>query len=109
VELSSAHPQWWDFGLFAGALSLGDRQQAIRAAGPLNPAGVKPHYLAARLIAANLAGDETAKTSLREQLTDRFPKFAVNPRAIFKHRNYPPDLTERLFQALRAAGFGAGS
>ncbi len=109
VELSSAHPQWWDFGLFAGALSLGDRQQAIRAAGPLNPAGVKPHYLAARLIAADLAGDETAKTSLREQLTDRFPKFAVNPRAIFKHRNYPPDLTERLFQALRAAGFGAGS
>ncbi len=109
VDLSSAHPQWWDFGLFAAALSLGDKAQAIRAAMSLHPAGIKPHYLAARLIAADLAGDETAKVDLRDELANHFPQLTVNPRAIFEHRMYPPDLTERLLQALRAAGVGTGS
>lgn len=109
VELSSAHPQWWDFGLFAGALSLGDTERAIRASVPLNPVGTKAHYLAARLIAANLAGDRAARAELSEELGRRFPRFAGDPRAIFQHRNYPPDLTDRLVEALRSAGFGTGS
>lgn len=109
VELSSAHPQWWDFGLFAGALSLGNTERAIRASVPLNPAGTKAHYLAARLIAADLAGDRAARAQLNAELGRRFPSFADDPRAIFQHRNYPPDLTDRLVKALRNAGFGTGS
>jgi hypothetical protein len=46
---------------------------------------------------------------LSEELGRRFPRFAGDPRAIFQHRNYPPDLTDRLVEALRSAGFGTGS
>jgi hypothetical protein len=109
VDLSSAHPQWWDFALFAGALSLGNIRQAIRATGPLNPTGTKPHYLAARLVAANLGGDVGEELKLRGELTRRFPEFVLNPRAIFRHRNFPPDMTELLVRALRTAGLGTGS
>jgi hypothetical protein len=44
-----------------------------------------------------------------DELVDKFPKFASDPRAAFLKRKYPPDLTDRLVAALRAAGLGSGS
>jgi hypothetical protein len=41
-------------------------------------------------------------------LTD-FPKFAADPRKTFEQRKYPADLTDRLVEALRAAGLGNSS
>ena len=47
VEASSAHPSWWDYGLFLGQFMLGDMQAAARAGEPL--ATIKrSHYIAAR-------------------------------------------------------------
>lgn len=106
VESTSAHPPWWDFGLFLGEFMLGDMKEAARATAALNPTAKKSHYLAARLIAADQIGDARAKKErLNELLTD-FPKFAADPRKTFEQRKYPADLTDRLVEALRAAGLG---
>jgi hypothetical protein len=109
VDASSAHPPWWDFGLFLGEFMLGDMKEAARATAALNPTSKKSHYVAARLIAADKMGDARAKAErLNELLTD-FPKFAADPRTTFEQRKYPPDLTDRLVEALRTAGLGSSS
>ena len=109
VEATSAHPPWWDFGLFLGEFMLGDMKEAVRATAALNPTARKSHYLAARLIAADQMGDlRSKKERLNELLTD-FPKFAADPRKTFEQRKYPADLTDRLVEALRAAGLGSSS
>ena len=46
---------------------------------------------------------------LLDELNTKFPKFAADPRAAFAERKYPADLTERLVEALRAAGLGNAS
>jgi tetratricopeptide (TPR) repeat protein len=109
VDASSAHPTWWDFGLFLGAFMQGDTARAVRAASALTTTATKSHYLAARLIAARATGNEKARlTALNELVTD-FPKFAADPRKAFMDRKYPTDLTDRLVAALRDAGLGGGS
>ena len=109
VEASSAHPTWWDFGLFLGAFMEGDTERAARAASALMTTAAKSHYLAARLIAAKATGDEKGRQAALSELAANFPKFAANPRKAFVERNYPPDLTDRLVAALRDAGLGGGS
>ncbi len=107
VEASSAHPPWWDYFLFLGEFMLGDIDQAIRATPALNTTERRSHYLAAQLIAADEAGDEPARRQRLEELARDFPDFAADPRRTFEERNYPPDLTDRLVEALRTAGLGA--
>ncbi|TPL92544.1 tetratricopeptide repeat protein [Mesorhizobium sp. B2-3-12] len=109
VDVSSSHPTWWDFGLFAGELMLGDTNKAAIASSSLRTTATKSHYLAARLIGAKIAGQDNMARKLLDELTAQFPKFAANPRATFIDRKYPPDLTERLVGALRAAGLGNAS
>jgi tetratricopeptide (TPR) repeat protein len=109
VEASSAHPAWWDFGLFLGEFMLGDEKKAMTTAAALAPTANKSHYLAARLIAANNDGNAKVRGNLLSELTTRFPKFSADPRSALVKRNYPPDLTDRLVAALRAAGLGSGS
>ncbi|TPM32813.1 hypothetical protein [Mesorhizobium sp. B2-3-4] len=109
VDASSGHPTWWDFGLFAGELMLGNTDKAAIASSALRTTATKSHYLAARLIGARIAGRDTQARKLLDELTGQFPKFAANPRATFIDRKYPPDLTERLVDALRAAGLGNAS
>jgi hypothetical protein len=109
VEASSAHPTWWDFGLFLGAFMEGDTDRAARAASALMTTAAKSHYLAARLITAKATGDEKARQAALSELTANFPKFAADPREAFLKRNYPADLTDRLVAALRDAGLGGGS
>ncbi|TPM08838.1 hypothetical protein FJ960_06200 [Mesorhizobium sp. B2-3-11] len=107
VDASSGHPTWWDFGLFAGELMLGDTNKAAIASSSLRTTATKSHYLAARLIGAKIAGQDNLARKLLDELNAKFPKFAANPRATFVDRKYPADLTERLVGALRAAGLGS--
>lgn len=109
VDAASAHPTWWDFGLFLGELMLGDMDKATSATSALLPTEMKSHYLAARLIGAHAAGNTRLAKQLLDELTANFPKFAANPRKTFEQRKYPSDLTGRLVEALRAAGLGSAS
>ncbi|MBA1144336.1 tetratricopeptide repeat protein [Mesorhizobium neociceri] len=109
VETFSGHPTWWDYGLFAGQFMLGDMNKAAIASESLRTTAMKSHYLAARLIGAKAAGREQLAAKLLDELTTKFPKFAADPRAAYAERKYPPDLTDRLVEALRAAGLGNAS
>lgn len=109
VEASSAHPNWWDYGLFIGRFMQDDMQAAAQATTAFAPMEMKSHYLAARLIAARFNGDEKTAAQLRTEIGNRFPKFFADPRATLVERKYPPDLTERLVRALRDAGLGVDS
>ncbi|AZO51295.1 MAG: hypothetical protein EOS58_02275 [Mesorhizobium sp.] len=109
VETFSGHPTWWDYGLFVGAFMLGDARQAAIASESLRTTATKSHYLAARLIGAKIAGRGQLAGQLTDELVAKFPKFAADPRATFVDRKYPADLTDRLVQALHAAGLGSAS
>lgn len=109
VDISSGHPTWWDFGLFVGEFMVGDMNKAALASEALRTTATKSHYLAARLIGAKAAGRDQLAGKLVDELVAKFPKFAANPRATFVDRKYPADLTDRLVEALRAAGLGNAS
>ncbi|TIS88000.1 hypothetical protein [Mesorhizobium sp.] len=109
ADTASGHPTWWDFGLFVGEFMLGDMNKASIASEALRTTATKSHYLAARLIGAKAAGRDQLARKLVDELTAKFPKFAADPRATFVERRYPADLTERMVQALRAAGLGNAS
>ncbi|MER9298086.1 tetratricopeptide repeat protein [Mesorhizobium sp. M0621] len=106
AETFSGHSTWWDYGVFVGEFMLGDMNKAIAASMALRTTATKSHYLAARLIGAKAAGQDHLVSALLNQLNTEFPKFAADPRATFVERKYPADLTDRLVQALRAAGLG---
>lgn len=108
VDSTSAHPGWWDYGLFLGEFMLGNRYAAARAANSLASAK-RSHYMAARLIAAQFVGDEKLASELAKELTAAYPDFAADPAASFAKRKYPDELTRSLTKALRAAGLGQQS
>lgn len=108
VEASSSHPSWWDYSLFLGAFMLGDAERAARATEVL-VSGKRSHYIAARIIAAQWAGDRDQAALLLKELAGAYPEFSKNPRAAFQRASYPADLTERLVEALRAAGLDSAS
>lgn len=103
VQSSSAHPSWWDYGLFLAEFMTGDTARAMRATEAL-ASTKKPHYLAARLIAAENAGNAGLAKALIEEITEEYPAFATNPRMVFARANYPSDLIEKLVRALNEAG-----
>ncbi|MER8485013.1 hypothetical protein [Mesorhizobium sp. M1322] len=109
AETSSAHPTWWDYGLFVGQFMAGDMNKAALASEALQATPTKSHYLAARLIGARATGRNQLAHELVDEMTVKFPKFAADPRATFVERRYPADLTDRLVEALRVAGLGNAS
>lgn len=108
VEASSAHPMWWDYGLFLAKFMTGDMERAARATESL-AATKKSHYMAARLIAAEISGKTVQAKALANEIVIEFPKFAADPRPTFEKANYPADLTDKLIGALRAAGLAGSS
>lgn len=108
VELSSAHPSWWDFGLFLGQYMLHDKVGAARAVDALATTK-RPQYLAARLVVAFEAGDKAVSRQLAEEIVANYASFAADPRATFVKAKYPADFTDRFVADLRAAGLGSGS
>ncbi len=109
VDGSSSRPSWWDFGLFLGQFMLGNKKMAANAAESLKPASPRSHYLAARLIAADYMKDTGTRDQLIATLSEKYPRFVANPRRVFEQREYPPDMVEKLVEALRAAGLGKAS
>lgn len=108
VEAASAHPTWWDYGLFLAAFMNGDTARAAQATDAL-ASTKRSHYLAARLIAAQIEDDIKSAGTLSAEIAESYPKFAADPRATFEAAIYPPDLTNRLVEALKAAGLGGAS
>lgn len=109
VEGSSSRPSWWDFGLFLGQFMLGNMKAAANTAQSLKPASPRSHYLAARLIAADYENDAATRDQLIAAINEQYPRFVADPRRVFEQREYPPDMVDKLVQALRAAGLGKGS
>ncbi|TIX73492.1 MAG: hypothetical protein E5V25_05245, partial [Mesorhizobium sp.] len=89
AETSSAHPTWWDYGLFVGQFMAGDMNKAALASDALQATPTKSHYLAARLIGANATGRNQLAHELADEMTVKFPKFTADPRATFVERRYP--------------------
>ncbi len=108
VELSSAHPSWWDFGLFLGQYMLGNKAGAAQAADALATTK-RPHYLAARLVVASEAGDKAAAEALVAQIVGAFSQFAEDPRSTFVNGKYPADFIDKFVSDLRAAGLDGRS
>lgn len=108
VEASSSHPNWWDYSLFLGEFMLGDMERATRATEVL-ASSKRPHYLAARIIAAQWSGNSAQVGQLLKELAETYPEFAKSPRTAFQKANYPADMTEKLVGALRAAGLDSAS
>lgn len=108
VEESSAHPSWWDYGLFLGAYMLGDMDRASRAVEPLSTTK-RSHYIAARIVVADAAGRSDTAAALVKELTDAYPKFAADPAASFRNGNYPTVLIEKFMAVLKKYGMGSAT
>lgn len=108
VDTTSAHPAWWDYGLFLAQVMVGDMDKAARAAESL-ATSKRPLFLAARIVAAHQTGDVPLRKQLLDELNAAFPKFAADPGAKLARDNYPADLAARLTQLLRDAGLGQGA
>ena len=95
VDASSAHPTWWDYGLFLAEFMLDDMDKASRAADALLMPK-KSHYLAARLDRRAVARRPSAGGALAAELVGTYPKFAADPCAMFKSATIPPDLDPQI-------------
>ncbi|MGE0500161.1 MAG: tetratricopeptide repeat protein [Rhizobiaceae bacterium] len=106
VESTSAHPTWWDYGLFLARFMLDDHAGAARAASAL--VGVKrQHYLGAQIIVAHAAGDVPRTAALTEELRKTYPRFFADPVDALIRANYPAEVADRFGHALRNAGVGS--
>lgn len=106
VEAASAHPSWWDFGLFIARFMLDDTSGATRATEPLI-GGKRQHYVAALAVMAQASGDEPRAATLLADLTLTYPDFAADPAGTLTLAHYPADFVARFTAALRAAGLGS--
>lgn len=103
VKVASAHPTWWDYGLFLGHFMSGDMAAASNAVSAL-ASSRRAHYIAARLIAAHELGQTAEAARLLAELQNGHSVFSTDPEAFFRNGNYPEDMTVRLVAALRGAG-----
>ncbi len=82
IELSPAHPSWWDYGLFLGSFML-----ATSTVPPLlpNPWQRRNARITSRrgFIVADLTGKRDAVVPLLKELMREFPKFAADPTSHF--------------------------
>lgn len=108
VEISSAHPSWWDYTLFLGAYMLGDDDMAADATDAL-ATSKRPHYIAARLLAATVRGQTDKAAALLGDLRTNHANFADNPRAAYVKAGCPQDMVDKLSAALARAGLASPS
>lgn len=103
VNAASARPSWWDYTLFLGEFMLDHNAEAIRAADGLGTSK-RPHYLAVRLLAADMKGDTSTAQQLLTDLIKRHKSFVADPRATYVKAGYPTDMIDKLVTGLRRAG-----
>lgn len=108
VAAASAHPTWWDYGLFLGQFMLRDMAAASSAVSSLASSD-RAHYIAARLVVAHELGETERAAALLAQLRAGNSPFAADPEAFFRRGQYPETLTGRLVESLRMAGLMGAS
>nr|WP_145994429.1 tetratricopeptide repeat protein [Mesorhizobium loti] len=104
LNLANPHSKWLDYALFQGAFMEGDLELQKRATMALSAVEPQPEYLAAQLVVAASNSDNTEAGRILTEINAKFPEFAADPRATFLKNHYPPDMSEKLLQALWAAG-----
>ena len=104
VDASSAHPTWWDYGLFLAEFMLDDMDKAARATDALLMPK-KSHYLAARLIVAQSRGDQPAcrRACCRTGSAPIRSSLPILPR-FSRQAKYPDDLARKFTDALKTGG-----
>ena len=106
VDASSAHPTWWDYGLFLAEFMLDDMDKASRATDALLMSK-KSHYLAARLIVAQSQGDHAARRCACRRVGQHLSAVSLQIRARrSRAAAIPRRLTRKLADALKQAGIG---
>ena len=109
VDASSAHPTWWDYGLFLAEFMLDDMDKASRATDAL----MMPQEIALSRRAPDrraLARRRAQRAgALAAELVGTYPNFAADPGAVFEAANYPADLVRKFVDALKLAGIGEAS
>ena len=108
VKAASAHPTWWDYGLFLGHLMNGDDQAAADAVSAL-AASNRAHYIAARAVAAHALGQKETVDSLVNILIEDHKSFSADPMSFYRDAKYPVDMCQRLTEILHDAGLGGAS
>lgn len=86
----------------------GDLDKAAEAADSLT-ATQRPHYLAARLLAAEHRKQAANVESMRLELLEKQSNFVENPRAFYERADYPTDMINKLTKGLAEAGVAAAS
>ena len=90
VEVSSAHPTWWDYGLFVGQFMLGDMNKAALATEAL---ATTQRRIALSGGAADRGQGRRPRhwqPQLLDELISEFPKFAADPATVFRTPTIPP-------------------
>ncbi|MIL10002.1 hypothetical protein BZU93_29525, partial [Salmonella enterica subsp. enterica] len=82
ADISSVRPSWWEYTLFLGGYMIDDKALVAETSASLT-ATRRPHYVAARLLAAAQAGNKGAVEQLRAELVDKHKAFAANPRRFY--------------------------
>lgn len=102
VQAAPVHPRWWDYATFLAAFQQGDT--ALLEASARNLAGqCPPHYCAARLIAAEITGDDETRTRMLALLVGKNCAFLRDPLAYYE-KFLPKETALRLVEVLRRAG-----
>ena len=102
IEASPVHPTWWDFATFIAAFETG-RYDLVSLSSHKLVGHERSHYCAARLIAANLEGDDALREEMLAAITASDDQFFRDPLAFYRHI-MPEAAAEKLVSALRDAG-----
>ncbi len=97
------HPKWWDYTLLLSAFMDG-RTDLMREAADGLAGETRSYYVAARIIAADTAGDTVLRDTLIAELGASNTSLAKDPVAYYSRR-FPGPLGEKLLEALRKAGY----
>lgn len=102
TQAAPVHPTWWDFTTFIAAFQVG--RMDLVALSSRNLGGhARAHYCAARMIAADMMGDEELREKMLLEITGNRSEFADDPRAFYA-RFMPSEAADKLVEALRHAG-----
>ena len=102
AQAAPVHPTWWDYALFVAAFQTG--RQDLVAMSSRNLVGRdRSHYCAARLIAADMEGNEELRAKMLSELSGHDSAFLRDPLRHYS-RIMPKEAAKKLVGALDAAG-----
>lgn len=102
TQASPVHPTWWDFATFVAAFET-ERYDLVSLSSRNLVGHERSHYCAARLIAADLEGDNALRDEMLTTITRSGDHFFRDPLAFYR-RIMPEAAAEKLVSALRDAG-----